>query len=973
MAQSRYSEGVPSVEPQVGVPNRYLNVPSTPAEFGGLIGAGMERLGAGALKAGQFYGQVAADEATNQYMEESRKLLKGDPNDIQRDEQGNPILDEKGQTMPDRGFFGLEGAAAMRAQPRLEQRLADLRTRIHGSMLTGEQALRFDEDTRRMQYYQSLQIGSHAEQQAHVWAQRVEAASGTNAKQGIAEAALSGDQDALRRSENDLIGSKVQTAHRLGAQPGDDVWEAAKRQGKQESVETQILAAIGANDGAKAKALYDANQPLLAGLPHFDQLTQHVTNFADKSIGQAAGRAAFFGTGGGEGQDVGEATPNAFLASQRAGFKEELDRNPQLKKRLAAVIDIEHPEAGTAVAESLMNRMAMSGGSIESGIGGGANSFYGPVRRGEDVGRVRELEANPERMRARLQQIDQALAGSNIVRGHTDQGSLGDPNYEAGGIGVNIAGERFNDWGGHTGGVEAARQWRLQQQSQIGGGSQAPVRLAAAGEPTAAAAAPPSQGYFPTRDEVIGRIPEGLSDGAYAHAFSEASKLYNHALQATSAQRAQQKAEIRNGIPMLEDGHEFNYDPNRIRSLFPREQAEQYLDLLDDAKTIGQQKIAVRGMSFSQALDQQAANHAQLEKAPPAEYNKMKKMSDAFDKASDQHFKALFADPAGYLTTYNPQLEQLRQAAGQETPEQMQADRTQGVPTAFEKYVSALTEEETRLGVPEEYQHVLGVTGAPKMAADIMANPSQAPTKIRQMEQQYGSAWPAVWNDLVSVGKMPTGYQALGVLEEADAEQLARGLGAGKEGKAWDTLIGATIKNDISKGVRSDESVQKLLTSIRMEGATPTQIADFLGTIDTLAFSKQLEGDTAPAANAAKAFTSLYSFMPNGGARVPVKQYDAVSANARAALNDLKADNLTIPPGFSSGRPGMPTPEDYVGLIQAAPTWVNTQGDSIMLMSGTPLSRIVRDKAGQPITVKFNAAPPAPSEPIVPPLQAPPM
>lgn len=145
------------------------------------------------------------------------------------------------------------------------------------------------------------------------------------------------------------------------------------------------------------------------------------------------------------GRSVGS---SAVLASDRARFREELDRNPELKKRLAAVIDLENPGAGTAVAESLFNRMSMNGGTVASGIGGGSRSFYGPVRRGLVEPRLRELERNPAKMAARMRQIDEALAGSNYVQGHTDQGSAGDPNYIAGGTGVNINRERFNDWGG---------------------------------------------------------------------------------------------------------------------------------------------------------------------------------------------------------------------------------------------------------------------------------------------------------------------------------------------------------------------------------------------------------------------------------------------------------------------------------------------------------------------------------------------
>jgi hypothetical protein len=155
---------------------------------------------------------------------------------------------------------------------------------------------------------------------------------------------------------------------------------------------------------------------------------------------------------------------NADIARMRAPFREELEQNPALKRRLAALVDLENPQAGTGVVESLMNRMLLAreagrAGTIAEGIGGGAGSFYGPVRRGQVEGRLAELERNPERLAARMRNIDEALAGSNIIRGYTDQGSPGDPNYVAGGVGVNIAGERFNDYGGF-GGVAFARRWR---------------------------------------------------------------------------------------------------------------------------------------------------------------------------------------------------------------------------------------------------------------------------------------------------------------------------------------------------------------------------------------------------------------------------------------------------------------------------------------------------------------------------------
>src|SRR6185369_18061321 len=116
------------------------------------------------------------------------------------------------------------------------------------------------------------------------------------------------------------------------------------------------------------------------------------------------------------------------LYNARAHLRQEIENNPALKLRLAAIIDLENPGAGTAVAESLFNRSLYSDRSVAQGLGGGENSFYGPVRRGLVDGRMRELAKDPDRLAQRYAQIHEAYS-SNHTQGHTDQGSSGDPNY----------------------------------------------------------------------------------------------------------------------------------------------------------------------------------------------------------------------------------------------------------------------------------------------------------------------------------------------------------------------------------------------------------------------------------------------------------------------------------------------------------------------------------------------------------------
>jgi hypothetical protein len=152
-----------------------------------------------------------------------------------------------------------------------------------------------------------------------------------------------------------------------------------------------------------------------------------------------------------------------YLRNQRARFDDEFKKNPPLKRELANLIVHENLGARTGVVEALFNRMAMTGGTVAQGM---HNGFYGPINGGQVhwTGSAADWKA--------MRYIDEALAGSNLIQGYTDQGSRGDPNYERGGVGININGERFNDWGGAG---SRSTRWRLEQQRHVreGGGAKA--------------------------------------------------------------------------------------------------------------------------------------------------------------------------------------------------------------------------------------------------------------------------------------------------------------------------------------------------------------------------------------------------------------------------------------------------------------------------------------------------------------------
>jgi len=185
------------------------------------------------------------------------------------------------------------------------------------------------------------------------------------------------------------------------------------------------------------------------------------------------------GGGGGTGTEGDTSLEgNEFLASQRARLKKELDEDPELRLRAAAVTSVENEGAKTGVMESAMNRAIYTGRSLKSILSSGPNSFYMPGRTGGIEARMALLRNNPQHL-ARLNALtDAALAGSNLIQGHTDQGSYGDPNYFTGGTGVNINRERFNDWAGGHGGIAGARAFREAQQAQVNASRGSPFTAA---------------------------------------------------------------------------------------------------------------------------------------------------------------------------------------------------------------------------------------------------------------------------------------------------------------------------------------------------------------------------------------------------------------------------------------------------------------------------------------------------------------
>jgi hypothetical protein len=154
---------------------------------------------------------------------------------------------------------------------------------------------------------------------------------------------------------------------------------------------------------------------------------------------------------------------NAFIAQQRAVFKNELLNQPT-RDEIAAMMVSEDENNPVPVLESLLNRtLYLKAHGINRTLHQMLHSgFYGPINRGKLPGKVAELHADPKLRHKMYSAIDTVLGGSDFLRGHTDQGLPSDPGgkFEMAHSHVMIGGEVFGDWGGGPGGNAGAGAWR---------------------------------------------------------------------------------------------------------------------------------------------------------------------------------------------------------------------------------------------------------------------------------------------------------------------------------------------------------------------------------------------------------------------------------------------------------------------------------------------------------------------------------
>lgn len=151
---------------------------------------------------------------------------------------------------------------------------------------------------------------------------------------------------------------------------------------------------------------------------------------------------------------------NPYIAQQRAQFVKDI-ADPATHDQVCAMMITEDGANPVPCFESLLNRILYCNSkgqnrTILSMLHGG---FYGPYNRGMYPRTISELRASPALQTRMNVAIATVMAGSDLIRGFTDQGLPTDPNGMRQPQ-MRLGGNIFNDWGGGPGGHDGAEAWR---------------------------------------------------------------------------------------------------------------------------------------------------------------------------------------------------------------------------------------------------------------------------------------------------------------------------------------------------------------------------------------------------------------------------------------------------------------------------------------------------------------------------------
>lgn len=262
MADVPENTGLPSVAPDIGG----ISVSANPERGGELLASGIKAVAESAQDLGKYYGQVAADDANNTYMEGATKIRAR--------------------------ITALRGKAALDEIPKAQEELDTLYKDTRGSLWTGESQLNFDQISRRYRSMTQSDIEQYGASQSKIYAKETNDGTISLAKNMAGQAQMSDDSAMLAHSLDMLrkaYGKNADIEGLDGDAKASKILEADR-----DFAIARITSALPTNPMA-AQNILQANRNVLAGSSEYEtvsrQVESGVANYLTATLSQPAARA----------------------------------------------------------------------------------------------------------------------------------------------------------------------------------------------------------------------------------------------------------------------------------------------------------------------------------------------------------------------------------------------------------------------------------------------------------------------------------------------------------------------------------------------------------------------------------------------------------------------------------------------------------------------------------------------------------
>jgi len=392
----------------------------------------------------------------------------------------------------------------------------------------------------------------------------------------------------------------------------------------------------------------------------------------------------------------------------------------------------------------------------------------------------------------------------------------------------------------------------------------------------------------------------------------------------------------------LDDPRPPRLSDEAIRRAVP-DDAEKLIEEVREAEVMAPQVNAIRSGTPEEAMQIITARAGEAAESSEDFVDRQREIA-ALQQAWVARQRAVKEDSAAYMAANSPAV---REAAEALEFAQATGDQNQ-IRTEAQELARTQLFEQTRLGVPEQYQRVLTKAQADTHAETIRRKAQQgeiAVDTLRELEDTYGSdLYPQVLMDMGD--KLPPAYTVIpGMVDQSAASLLAEAA----------TIEGGTDKILGAVGVKKNDVREEVITQLRdfretIEGGVNRAFAGntqyFNKTTDAavmLAAMYLRDGETSPAAAAEKAAERIvgdrYEFR--GTYRIPREHNpDYVVAGANATVRDLDTlaweidvDAMRSLYAIETFDPGEMRSQILQAINQDGVTWVTAPDDSGLIMA----------------------------------------